>query len=384
MRILIIHNRYSHSGGEESVVAMQAAQLAAAGHEVRLFERDYNEIQSWRFGKITSFFSALYNGRSVAAIKHLIAEFQPEVALVHNLFPVVSPAVLAPLRRAGVKVLFFAHNYRLVCPVGTVLRDAAICTLCATKCREGNCVTRKCEGSLMGSIAFAVRGWWSRSSGAFANNVTTYCALSDFQRDKLLSFSIKGVTGDNVVVLPNAVDFDRLPAPSAEFERRKVALVGRFSIEKGAIQFLEAARRLPHMEFQVAGFNSLPELEIPQNVTMCGVLNSSELADFYAESKIILSTSICWESFGLTIVEGMAYGAVAVVPNIAAMPELVDYGKCGLVYEAGNVDALCQSIERLYSDDLLCNELVSKALERVRAKYGIDKYVERLIAIATK
>lgn len=131
MKFLIIHNPYSKIGGEDSVVRTQAEALRGAGYEVVLYERAYAEIYGWRWGRFASFFSALYNRRSVHEVRALVATEKPDVALVHNLFPVVSPAVLSVLHRAGVKVVMTLHNYRLACPTGVMFRNGQICEECA-------------------------------------------------------------------------------------------------------------------------------------------------------------------------------------------------------------------------------------------------------------
>ena len=118
MKFLIIHNRYSRPGGEEGVVALQRQLLESRGHTVLLYERSYDEIRTWRFGRLTSLFSALYNRRSVLDIREIVRREQPDAAIVHNLFPVISPAILPELRKARVRVLMTLHNYRLVCPTG--------------------------------------------------------------------------------------------------------------------------------------------------------------------------------------------------------------------------------------------------------------------------
>ena len=72
MKFLIIHNRYSRPGGEEGVVALQRQLLEGRGHTVLIYERSYDEIHTWRFGRLTSLFSALYNRRSVLDIREIV------------------------------------------------------------------------------------------------------------------------------------------------------------------------------------------------------------------------------------------------------------------------------------------------------------------------
>ncbi|MEG2865721.1 MAG: glycosyltransferase, partial [Mucinivorans sp.] len=171
MNFLIIHNRYSLAGGEERVVGMQCDILRAHGHQTTLYERRHDEIQGWRLGRVSSFFSSFYNRRSVRQIKELIRTQKPDVALVHNLFPVVSPAILPVLRQAGIPIVMTLHNFRMVCPTGLFFLRDTICEQCgASQTKEWNCVANKCEGTRVGSIAFALRSFWARERGLYLNN----------------------------------------------------------------------------------------------------------------------------------------------------------------------------------------------------------------------
>lgn len=382
MKFLIIHNPYSKIGGEDSVVRAQTAALRGAGHEVVLYERAYAEIEQWRLGRFASFFSALYNRRSVREVRALVAVEKPNVALVHNLFPVVSPAVLPVLHRAGVRVVMTLHNYRLACPTGVMFRDGHVCEECAAarSCREWKCLAHRCEGSLLGSFAYALRSFWARRRGYYTRNVDRFLALSDFQRDKLVSYNI--LPAESVGVLANPVDFDSEIKNLVERETF-IGFVGRLSIEKGAPLLLETARRLPDVEFRVVGYSSDYDGiwgMIPDNIKLLGTMNRDELSVFYRSARAILSTSACYETFGLTIAEGMAAGAVGIVPRLASMADLVDQGRAGLTYEAGSAYELSAQIERLLADDALAADLAKKGEQHAKANYSTSQYLSGLFA----
>ena len=52
------------------------------------------------------------------------------MAHVHNVFPLLSPAVYIALHQAGIPIVQSVHNYRLMCINGLFLRDGHICELC--------------------------------------------------------------------------------------------------------------------------------------------------------------------------------------------------------------------------------------------------------------
>lgn len=377
MKFLIIHNRYSKTGGEERVVEFQRELLERNGHQVLLYVRSYDEIRTWRFGRLRSFFTALRNKRAVADIRCLVEEQKPDVAIVHNLFPVISPAILPVLKTAGMKVWMSVHNFRLVCPVGTFYTHGQICERCGTsKRREWNCLFRKCEGSLAGSLAYAVRSRRARKKAYYTGNIDRFMVLSDFQRDKLLEY---GLPADRFQVIPNVIDPSLMPEPEVTERAGYVAFVGRLSEEKGVDLLFETARRMPQTVFKAAGIWA-PKVQqrwgtqVPSNVELVGQLNRQELADLYAGAAVVISTSKCYEGFHLTVAEAMYYGAPVVVPESGGMADLVEYGACGLLYPMGSAAELAAQIELVRGDPELAATLSQRGREHVREKYNPERY----------
>ena len=381
MKFLIIHNRYSRTGGEEGVVATQQRLLAAHGHEVRLYERSYDEIRGWRMGKVKSFFTSLRNKRAVRDIERVIADFGPDVAIVHNLYPVISPVVLPALHKAGVRVLMTVHNYRLVCPTGLFFTRGEICERCGqSPLREWNCLSRRCEGTLPGSLAYALRNRRARVRGYYTDNVDRFLALSDFQRDKLTEY---GLPGEKFGVIPNCIDPDSMPASDA-VESDFVGYVGRLSVEKGVDLLFETAGSMPHIKFKVAGeaAEGVSTEGMPANIELMGLLTREQLADFYRSARVVILPSICYEGFPLSVIEAMYYGRTVAVPDIGALGEIVDHGECGMLFRAGDRDSLAAAIEALFHDKGLRDSLGAEGRRRVVSLYNSERYYTLLMALS--
>lgn len=376
MKFLIIHNRYRTLGGEESVVATQRALLEAAGHAVVVYERDYAEIAGHRGGRVWSFFTALRSPRAIRELRRIVDREKPDVALVHNLYPLISPSVLPILRRGGVRVCMMLHNFRLICPIGIFFRAGHLCEQCGqSRClREVECLRHRCEGSLVGSFAYALRGAWGRKLGYFKRNVDTYFVLSAFQRDKLANY---GIDRSKMRVLANPLY--NLP-PSSASREDFVGFVGRISVEKGVEVLFAVARLMPERRFKIVGVmdKSIDVANVPANVMLMGTMTRLELADFYSSAAVVVSCSVIYETFGLVLAEAMHYGAAVVVPRIASMSELVMNGAAGEIYTAGDATELACKIELLLRDDAHREQLVRTAQTHIRQLCDATHYAEQL------
>lgn len=363
MKFLLIHNQYSNPGGEESVVNLQRQLLIAAGHSVVEYIRKHGEV-----GRLQSFFTALYSPRAVREIRALIQRENPDVALVHNLFPVISAAILPVLKKAGVRIVMTLHNYRLVCPNGLFYTHGKACERCGTSLfGVANCAFYRCQGSLSGSVAWSVRGAWSRR---YFTNVDKFMALSDFQRDKILQYS--RYQPSKFEIVPNCIDTDSMPqsrCPRLDY----VGFVGRLSAEKGVALLFETARLLPQTAFKVAGASAagFTMTDIPPNIELLGRLDKQQLADFYSGARCVILTSSCYEGFPLTVIEAMYYRATVIVPNWAALPQVV--GSTGVLYTPNSASDLAAKIQEN-------NDLGQVAHDRVVDKFSATKYAVSLVS----
>lgn len=242
----------------------------------------------------------------------------------------------------------------------------------------------RCEGSIIGSIAYAFRGWFSRKMGYFTHGVDLFMALSEFQRDKLAQY---GIPRERIAVIPNFIDIPksttRVELNLLETINRKpyIAYVGRLSHEKGVDLLFEAARTLPDVMFRVAGAAAADMSlgEIPQNVELVGFLDSERLSLFYAGARAVVLSSRCWEGFPLSVIEAMGHARAVIVPHWAAIPEMVEHGACGAFYTPCSAADMALTITELWNDKALANELGARAHARARSHYTADVYYQKLM-----
>ena len=102
----------------------------------------------------------------------------------------------------------------------------------------------------------------------------------------------------------------------------------------------------------------------PSRVTQLGWVPHDEAARVVASFDALPLTYSpdrpCYFS-PLKLMEAMACGVVPIVPRLGDLEHAVAHEERGLIYPAGDADALAQSIRRLVDDDHLRAQLASRA-----------------------
>src|SRR6266436_5690960 len=118
MRVLVAHNRYRIAGGEERNVDVLLQGLAEAGVDVRLYERDSDEIAHPLSRRISAGATLAYRPGG-GGIDGVLRSWKPDVVHFHNIWPLLTPSALRYAHRSGAGVAMTLHNYRFACPGGT-------------------------------------------------------------------------------------------------------------------------------------------------------------------------------------------------------------------------------------------------------------------------
>ena len=281
----------------------------------------------------------------------------------------------------GLPVVMTVHNYRLICPNGLFMTNGQICEKCSGG-QEWWCIFRNCESNLLKSLGYALRNYVARKRRAFLDNVTLYLCLTEFQRQRLIR---EGFPADRTHVIPNMVDPTEIKPSTALGEY--VGYVGRISAEKDIPTLIKAARGCEDIMFKAAGsYESMRDMveQSPKNFSFCGHLEKEQLSRLYANSRIVVLCSVCYEGFPATLVEAMSSAKPVVCSRIGGLPEIVDDGVTGMLFEPGNARDLAEKILYLWHRPDLCREMGRAARQKVLQEYSPEKYYDRLMALHKK
>lgn len=141
---------------------------------------------------------------------------------------------------------------------------------------------------------------------------------------------------------------------------------------KGVNEFLALAKRNQEFIFKLVVNASEKDIALyfkdetlPNNLLVYPTQTNTH--PFYAEAAMILNLSDTqqWvETFGLTILEGMAYGLPAIVPPVGGVTEVVENNGNGFWIDSKELDLLSDTIHKLLNDPVLYVSMSQKALEK--------------------
>lgn len=378
MRVTLIHNRYARLSGEDVMLSSIARTLRDHGHAVSLFIRDSSDIDRTSLGKIRAFFTGVHSFSAVRSLEEQLRREKPDVVNIQNVYPLISAGAFEAAGRLGIPIVFRCANYRMFCPSGLLLSHGRICERCV-KGGQHWCALRNCEDSLAKSVGYSLRNAWTRMTGAITRNTTLYVVPSAFQREK---FADWGIPRDRLAVIPNLVEPAELLLSAADTTGAYVGYAGRVSREKGVDVLLDAMRTLDGVPCRIAGdFHSMPHLaaDPPAGVVFLGPLARDGMRAFYGASRMLVVPSLCYETFGLVIAEAMLQGRPVIGSRVGAIPEVIDDGRTGLLFEPGNAAELAEKIRFLWREPGLCREMGLAGRRKVLEDYNPELFYQRLI-----
>ena len=395
-KILIINKFLYPNGGSETYIFKLGEELKRQGHEVQYFgmndERNivgnkvnaYTSNMDFHTGKLAKLmypFKIIYSIEARKEIRKVLKDFEPDVIHLNNFNFQITPSVIFEIKKyekktgKNVRILFTAHDYQLVCP-NHMLRGPISEQNCE-KCLGGNygyCVRGKCiHGSLVKSILGAAEGYFYRIFKAYRYIDTVICP-SYFIQEKLEQHpQLSGKT----VVMHNFSVVSQKVAGKTE-KGNYVIYFGRYSKEKGIESLLNACEKLPHIPFVFAGKGPLEEkVNQLSNIENRGFLSGEELKQEIQKAKFSIYPSEWYENCPFSVMESIENGTPVLGARIGGIPELIDEGETGELFESGNEAELVQKIEYLWENDEKLKEYSDNCWKKDFT--GVEEYVERLI-----
>ncbi|MCP3955989.1 MAG: glycosyltransferase family 4 protein [Desulfobacterales bacterium] len=380
MKILLCHNHYQLTGGEDLSFAAEAALLELHGHQVIRFTRHNNAIRQMSLLEVTK--RTFWNREVFHCLRDILRQQAPDVMHCTNMFPLLSPAAYYAARAEKVPIVQSLRNYRYCCLNSYFLRDNTICEKCLGRVFPWPGLVHGCyRNNLLASFITAAVMKVYRILGTRKNMIDCFFTPTEFSRNKLIEC---GIAPELLKTKPNFID----PAPSAGGGKGGYALfVGRLSPEKGVDTLLHAwqslSSRLPLKIIGDGPMDSQVEAAVQanKNIDWLGPRSHAQVLSYLGEAAMLVMTSIWYETFGRTIIESFAKGTPVVVSRLGAMQDLVVDGKTGRFFEPGNSRDLVAKVDELLDAPTGLIQMRKNARREYEKKYTASTNYSMLMDI---
>jgi glycosyltransferase involved in cell wall biosynthesis len=387
MKVLLVHGAYQQFGGEDSVVRAETELLQGRGDEVRLYGRHNDETKQFNLAQKALFFpQTIYSGKTSRELQEVVREYKPDVAFIHNVYPLISPSAYHTLHKLGVPTVQVLHNFRPFCPNGFYYTQGQICEAC----RDGNylnAVRKRCfKDSFALSGLYALTLGLNRMAGLI-DKISGFICLTEFFRIKMRE---AGVPEKKLFVRPNFVAAP--PLNAEEKTANAYALfVGRLSPEKGIWTLIHAFEQMPAVQLKIVGTGPL-EQELRDyirgknlgNIELLGFKTGADKWDVLRNCFCLVLPSEWYENFPVTALEGFMAAKPVVASRMGGLPYIVEEGKSGLLFEAGKAAELAQKIQHLAEHPEEAVRMGRCGRSLVESKYGPEQGYSNLMNIFAK
>lgn len=397
MRILFaIHTWPPEGRGGTEVHARDVARtLMSRGHQVGVFartgrpERPPYEVTTEVQGplgitRINNLFQDthslqwVYSNRRIhEAFEREMEEFQPDLVHVHHLVG-LSSTIIEAAKDRGLPVVLSLHDFWTICPRGQRMTrelelcediDRERCYSCLHDLWPHLLTDRQADRTIVdvrGRLSPEPLAEWDRHMTYVLDLCDLLVCPSEFHRERMLDHPLDP---DRVISLPHGLDHGpfRGLKPREPGEVTTIGFIGAVTPVKGPHVLIEAFRLLGRNDLALDIYGELAPFhgddryveDLKDRAARCGnvVLRGSyeqeDLPRILEGIDILVVPSLWWETFCLTLREGLLAGVPVVASDLGAMREALDGEQNGLLFNPGDAEDLAGKLQALIDDPRL-------------------------------
>lgn len=396
MRVLHVNKFLYRRGGAEAYMLDLARLQRERGDDVAFFGMQHpdNDPQPYadRFpsrvefepppssvlGKARAAARMFWSTSAARGIDAVLADFEPDVVHLHNIYHHLSPSILRPVRERGLPAVMTLHDYKLACPTYQFLDKGELCQACIGG-HFSQAPRRRCkDGSLAASALAATELAVHTRTHAYGPVGRLVCP-SRFMADTMRR---AGVFPERLRHLPHFADVAAVRV--AEEPGRGVAVAGRLSHEKGIDVVIDAVASLG-TTLDVAGEGpALPALRAqadavaPGRVRFHGRLPGPEVQQLLRRAAVVAVPSRWYENQPMIVLEALACGTPVVASDLGGAGELVVTGTDGALVPPNDPGALAAAIAPLVGEPARARQMGRAGRAKVEVDFAPQRHLHGL------
>jgi len=356
-KITVIHDRdaYLALAGAEPVPVAGDDRIEVVGLKSSL--GTFSSLVTHQLG------SPLVHG---SALRDLLAPGNFDVIWYNNVSLAGGPGVLGI--GDGIKI-YEAHEHWLVCPTHVLWRE-----------NKEVCDERRCLRCVL-SYKRPPQLWrWTGKLDRNLAHVDAFIAKSRFSQEKHRAF---GFPRDMQVVPYFLPDMPPISGEAPPHARPYFLFVGRLEKIKGVQDIIPAFSGEEGPDLLIVGSGEYEatlrkQAEGMSRVHFTGRLNPDQIPAYYQHARALIVPSLCYETFGIILIEAFRSGTPVLARKIGPFPEIIARGG-GMMFESE--EDLREAITALGEDQARREALATEARTAFETTWKEEVVIEQYLDV---
>ncbi len=329
--------------------------------------------------------SSIYSCDAVNKINLLLEENRIDIAQLNNIHNVHTPAIIKPLKKNRIPIVWRVLDYKILCPNRTFLSNDKICEECF-KSNYYNCFLNKCKkNSYSASFVTAIESYFNKIM-PYYKDVDMYTFQSEFSRDLFVKY---GFDIKKTKIIENPFDSENIYTDNiSENEDRFILYFGRISKEKGLFTLYDAMKNIPKIKLKIVGNG--PDLQASleyaktnniSNIEFVGAKWGKELLPYIKQCDFVVVPSEWYEPNPYVVLQSFSFSKPVVATNIGGLKDMIHNNINGLLVNYKDSIDLSAKINQLYNDKESILHFGKNAKVLLESKYNPINYYKTSIQL---
>ncbi len=307
-------------------------------------------------------------------IRQLLGEGRFDVTNFHNVSLLGGPGLL--YYGSDTLRLYMAHEHWLVCPTHVLWRHG----------RE-RCDGRQCLRCGLHYKRPPQLWRWTGGLTRALDEVDGFIAVSEFSRQKHKEFGFPKEMEVLNYFLPDPDGTPFSQQGESPHGRPYFLFVGRLEKIKGLEDVIPLFEHYEEADLVIAGDGEYADTlraaagDNPR-VKFLGRLNMEELERYYRHALALVVPSVCFETFGIIIIEAFKYGTPVIARRLGPFPEILQRSGGGLLFD--DAESLMAAMRAVQNDPAKRDALGSAGYEAFLEHWVESAAVPRYLDIVRR
>lgn len=303
-----------------------------------------------------------WNPHSYFVVKNILKREMPDVVHTHNLGG-LSLSTFYAVKSLDLPLVHTIHDYSLLCPNAMLLHSSGrLCKHPKYPCKVYCSLKRKLADYKPDMVS----------------------APSQFVLDRHIK--TRFFESSKTLKLPLGIELDDTKI-NKDYETIDILYVGQLAKHKGISILIEAFKKVKNKNVRLCIIGKGPNMEWfeklsegDERIKFYGFISESKLREHYEQANITVVPSIWYDNSPMVIYESFMRGTPVIGSRIGGIPELVEDGYNGFLFEPGNTEQLKTILAGLSEDSAKLEELSINAFNSAK-NYEVGRHIKKLTEI---